>query len=360
MSHYKKTLVSVLVIPTGIGCEIGGHAGDGNAVAKLIAASSDLLITHPNVLNASDINEMTENTWYVEGSILDRFLNAEINLKPTLNNKILLVTNGPVPIDVINSVSAARVTLGANIEILELGIPLMMEGFIDGMGEAAGIVSGVNELIAQVQRYKFDALAIATAIDVEEQVKINYYKNGGVNPWGKVEAMVSRAIAEKLNLPVAHSPYEDWKTLSQRQPEYAALSTVVDPRIAPEAVSVSYLHCVLKGLQKAPRIYGSGIDIESYGGKAGHPGINMREVDCLILPINCLRPSHENVWVIGGSVIWVKENKNVLPPFEYTHPEIIVLDSYLEVAGYLNALRAGVDYKSVKRPFGKTKILGTF
>lgn len=353
MPYYKKTLVSVLIIPTGIGCEIGGHAGDGNAVAKLIAASSDLLITHPNVLNASDINEMTENTWYVEGSILDRFLNGEINLKPTLNNKILLVTNGPVPIDVINSVSAARVTLGANIEILELKVPLVMKGFINDVGLAAGNVSGVDALVSQVQEYKFDALAIATPIDVEEQVKINYYKNGGVNPWGKVESMASRSIAEKLNLPVAHSPFEDWKTLPQRQPEYAALRVVINPRIAPETVSVSYLHCILKGLQKAPKIY-------EYDGKLGYPGVNIRDVDCIILPINCLRDCHKTVSAIGGSTVWVKENKNMLIPFEYTHLEITVLDNYLEVAGYLNALRAGVDYKSVKRPFEKTKIMGTF
>ncbi|MCZ6701780.1 MAG: DUF3326 domain-containing protein, partial [Ignavibacteria bacterium] len=61
---------AVLLIPTGIGAEIGGHCGDGNAVARLIASACDNLITHPNVVNASDINEMTENTLYVEGSII--------------------------------------------------------------------------------------------------------------------------------------------------------------------------------------------------------------------------------------------------------------------------------------------------
>ena len=70
----------VLIIPTGIGAEIGGHAGDGNPVAKLFGSICDNLITHPNVVNASDINEMPENTLYVEGSILDRFLRGEIYL----------------------------------------------------------------------------------------------------------------------------------------------------------------------------------------------------------------------------------------------------------------------------------------
>ena len=74
----------VLIIPTGVGAEIGGHAGDGNPVAKLLAAVCDKLILHPNVVNASDINEMPENCLYVEGSMLDRFLREEICLKELL------------------------------------------------------------------------------------------------------------------------------------------------------------------------------------------------------------------------------------------------------------------------------------
>ena len=51
----------VFIIPTGIGCEIGGHAGDASTSAKLLASACDKLIIHPNVVNASDINEMGEN-----------------------------------------------------------------------------------------------------------------------------------------------------------------------------------------------------------------------------------------------------------------------------------------------------------
>ena len=96
---------TVMIIPTGIGAEIGGHAGDANPVAKLLGSVSDILITHPNVANASDINEMLENTLYVEGSILDRFLEGEIELQTTKSNKILLVVNSPVCSETINAVS---------------------------------------------------------------------------------------------------------------------------------------------------------------------------------------------------------------------------------------------------------------
>ena len=46
----------VLIVPTGIGCEIGGHAGDANPVARLFGPCCDNLILHPNVVNASDVN----------------------------------------------------------------------------------------------------------------------------------------------------------------------------------------------------------------------------------------------------------------------------------------------------------------
>ena len=58
---------TVFIVPTGIGAEIGGHAGDATPAARVLAAACDNLITHPNVVNASDLNEMPENTLYVEG-----------------------------------------------------------------------------------------------------------------------------------------------------------------------------------------------------------------------------------------------------------------------------------------------------
>ena len=56
----------VMIIPTGIGCEIGGHCGDGNAAARLLGACCDTLVLHPNVVNASVINEMPANSLYVD------------------------------------------------------------------------------------------------------------------------------------------------------------------------------------------------------------------------------------------------------------------------------------------------------
>ena len=46
---------ALLIVPTGIGAEIGGHAGDAMPVTQLLAETCDTLVTHPNVVNASDI-----------------------------------------------------------------------------------------------------------------------------------------------------------------------------------------------------------------------------------------------------------------------------------------------------------------
>jgi hypothetical protein len=105
----------VMIIPTGIGCEIGGHCGDGNAPARLLGACCDHLVLHPNVVNASDINEMPENTLYVEGNHLDRFLQGKLFLQKVKSNKVLVVVN-KADYQSINAVSAARTTIGLDAE----------------------------------------------------------------------------------------------------------------------------------------------------------------------------------------------------------------------------------------------------
>ena len=122
---------TVFIVPTGIGASIGGDAGDATPAFKLIASMSGIAITHPNVVNASDINEMPENTWYVEGSILDRFMNGHIKLRRPYSNRILLVTNKPVRPETVNAMGAARHTIGCDVELLELDAELRMIASMD-------------------------------------------------------------------------------------------------------------------------------------------------------------------------------------------------------------------------------------
>ncbi len=327
-------MIVILIVPTGIGAEIGGHAGDATPVARLIAGACDTLITHPNVVNASDINEMTESTLYVEGSMLNRFLSGEIRLLPVKSNKILLAVNSPVSNNIVNSVSAARMTLGADISIIELKTPLRLIATMTDKG-ASGEVKGWEELVGQVSNYDFDALAIATPIEVDLNIVLHYVQKGtGVNPWGAVEAKASKLIAKALDKPVAHAPHghlplEDY-------------NEIVEPRLAAEFVSVSYLHCILKGLHKAPRI--------SYTS-----GISVNDVDCLISPINCIGVPHRLCLDRKIPIIAVKENKTCLN--DPMPKEVIIATNYLEVVGMLLAIKQGITIQSVRRPVLQTKVI---
>ncbi len=328
---------NVLIIPTGIGAEIGGHAGDANPVAKLIASVSDTLITHPNVVNASDVNEMTENTLYVEGSLLDRFLLGNIELERVKQNKILVVVNSPIQNETINAVSSGRVTIGIDAEILVLNTPLEIIATMKN-GVASGDIYGVKELIAQVENYDFDALAITSEVKITKEVHLNYFKNGGVNPWGGAEAKASRLIVEGLNKPVAHAPLISTEVKEDK--DIFLFNEVVDPRIAPEMISFTFLHCVLKGLHKAPRI-----------GK----GLSVNDVDCLISPYGCYGTPHFACEKNNIPIIMVKENRTVQnkkPP-----RNAIIVENYLEAVGVLATMKAGVTVGSVRRPIKKTKII---
>jgi len=334
----------IIIVPTGIGAEIGGHAGDANPVVKLFASLCDKLITHPNAVNASDINEMTENTLYVEGSILDRFLRGEIFLKEVYRNNILLVVNPPIKKDLINAVGAARTTIGADINILVLDKPLKMIGGIDENGKPIGEVYGWENLVTQVNDYQFDVLAISTPIDVDRKTKLDYFRIGGIiNPWGYVEAKASKLIANALDKPVAHSPVETAER-GDEEVMYLQEDIIVDPRMAAEVISICYLHCILKGLNKAPRL--------SYKSRGS---LSNRDIDFLVTPYGCVGEPH---WACIKSkipIICVKENKTCLN--EKIPKEFIIVENYLEAAGYVSCMKAGINEKSVRRPLGNTLIL---
>lgn len=335
-------MIAVLIIPTGLGAAIGGDAGDGNPVAKLLAGCCDTLITHPNVVNASDINEMTENTLYVEGSLLDRLLRGEIELQRVRTyNKILVVANPPVTNETINAVSAARATIGVHAEILELTEPLEMIAKMDQGIRASGELRGTDQLLVDLEAVEgdFDAVAIHTPIQVHRDVALAYYRNGGINPWGGVEAMLSKFVANYLNKPVAHAPLESTSP-DDEELYFVHRERPVAPRVAAEAVSVCYLHCVLKGLHRAPRV-----------GK----GLSWQDVDVMISPYKCWGPPHEACMMNGIPIVSVREN-TICGPIQNTPPHIVV-ENYLEAAGLLMSMQAGVHPESVRAVLSDTTVL---
>jgi len=327
---------AVFIVPTGVGAEIGGHSGDATPAAKLIASVCDNLFIHPNVVNASDINEMTDNMLYIEGSMLDRFLQGDICLEKSVCNKILVVVNKPVKNETINAVSAARATLGADIEILELNSPIIMEAYLKNE-KATGNIQGVGEAIEQLRNYKFDVLVVNTPIKTNDEDVLKYLKaEGGTNIWGGVEAQLSKLMSQILNKPVIHSPIENSEVFKN-------FNDVVDPRKSAEMVSVCYLHCCLKGGHVHPKMSGS------------KNAYIVNDIDFLISPMGLWGPPHKACERMKIPIIFVLENDTI--ENKKAPEDCYFVTNYLEAAGIIAAKNAGVTINSVLRPLEKTKVI---
>ncbi|MCH9045245.1 MAG: DUF3326 domain-containing protein, partial [SAR324 cluster bacterium] len=346
-----------LIIPTGIGADIGGHAGDGTPVARLIGRLSDTLITHPNVVNASDINEMPANTLYVEGSVLSRLLMGTVGLRPVRGNRVLLVIDDnlyPTFVNAaVNAVSAARSSYGLTCpKVIKLSPPLIMRSKYTESGSAVGEIENIEYLfqVLAEDRDLYDAVAISSVIGVPKTYHQEYFDRAGemVNPWGGVEAMLTHAVSSVFNVPSAHSPMFESAEIANKDPG------IVEPRLAAEAVSVTFLQCILKGLQRSPQI----VTDET---QFNQPDVlTAEDVSCLVMPDGCLGLPTLAALEQGIPVIAVRENKNLMRN-DLTHlpwqpGQLHIVQNYWEAAGVLACLKAGIDPASVRRPLTRTEV----
>ncbi len=348
---------TVLIVPTGIGAEIGGHAGDAGPVVRLLGALSDLVITHPNVVNASDVNELPENGLYVEGSVLSRLLMGTVGLLPGRANQVLVVIDrhsDPLFVNAaVNTVNAARTTYGlACPEIVQLDPPIKMRARYADSGRAGGRVEGLERLcrLLAETRGSYDAVAISSVIDVPAKYHMEYFERGGemVNPWGGVEAMLTHAVSCLFDVASAHSPMFESQAVANMDPG------IVDPRMAAEAVSLSFFQCVLKGLHQAPRVVTRSEDLLG-------PGVlTASDVSALVIPDGCIGLPTLAALEQGIAVIAVKENTNVmrndLKMLNWKPGQFWLVENYWEAAGVLAALKARVAADSVRRPMTQVEL----
>lgn len=356
----NQTFNTVLLIPTGIGSTIGGHAGDANPVAKLLGSVSDTLITHPNVVNASDINELPDNGLYVEGSIISRLLMGKLGLQPVRANRILTIVNKHAEKQftdsVINTVNAARASYGLDCpQVIELDPPVILESLYASSGRAVGRVTQMQALIDILEKHHrdYDAVALSTQIDMPLNYHTDYYTKRGdmINPWGGVEAIFTHSISSLYDIPAAHAPLDPSK-------EIASLKLgVVDSRMAAEVISDAYFLCVLKGLQRAPKI----IKDISHGVPAGV--LTASDVSCLVIPDGCVGLPTLAALEQGIPVIAVRENKNIMHNDLSTLPwqsgQLHIVENYWEAAGVMSALKNGITPESVRRPLDGTEFSRT-
>jgi len=341
----NNRLNGIFIIPTGLSCSLGGDASYLPGV-KVISSCVNKLVVNPNAVNASDINEIPNNALYVEGSTIDRFLEGKLNLNETKTyNKILMAVNSPITAYEINTMNAGIWGLGADIEMVELKTPLTMKAIINKDGTAGGTYSGIDELVEQISSYNYDALAIQTFIECDEESEINYWNNGGVNPWGGIEAIVSRIISEKINKPVAHGPREHDYNHSNNT--YNLIENIaVKKTMAPEMISSTFMFCVFKGLHRAPKL-----------NLIKSSGLSVEDVDFLLSPQGCWGRPHKACIEHNIPVIIVKENTTCFSSKDFVYPrqvyesygkgKVIWVENYLEAAGLIMSMNSGVDYRNV-------------
>jgi hypothetical protein len=129
---------------------------------------------------------------------------------------------------------------------------------------------------------------------------------------------------------------------------------VVDPRMAAEAVSTTFMHCLLKGLHRSPQI------IRDRDVIVRDSVISAEDVSCLVIPDGCIGLPVLAALEQGIPVIAVKENrnkmKNDLSVLPWNPGQLITVENYWEAAGVMNALKAGVEPKSVRRPMKKAPV----
>ena len=348
---------TVLLVPTGIGAEIGGHSGDAGPVARLLASACDNLITHPNVVNASDINELPENGLYVEGSVITRLLMGAVSLQKVRSNRVLLVIDKHdekfFHEAAVNAVSAARAALGLDCPVVvKMEDKVHMLSLYSTSGRAVGKIEYLERLCEVLEEYQsqYDAVALSSVISVDPNFHTDYFtQDDMVNPWGGVEAMLTHAISTLYDIPSAHSPMMCSKKILDLD------VGVVDPRKSAEAVSVTYLHCILKGLLKSPRIVSDPLSF-------GHPGLlSASDISCLVIPDGCVGLPTLAALEQGIPVIAVRENKNrmqnKLEELPFATGKLFTVDNYLEAVGIMNAIKAGVTPESVRRPISHTEVV---
>lgn len=347
----------VLCVPTGIGAEIGGHAGDVTPVAQLFGQICDRVVLHPNVVNASDVNEMPANALYVEGSVLTRLLMGTVGLQPVRSNRVLVAIDQHEDVlfsnAAINAVSGARATYGlhcAGVVFLEPRI--RMRARYTSSGRAAGRVDRLESLVRALDdhRGEYDCVAVSSVIDVPKDYHQGYFDAAGemVNPWGGVEAMLTHALSCLYEVPTAHSPMFESREIADMDPG------VVDPRMAAEAVSTTFLQCILKGLGRSPRII---TDSKLFDRAEVVSAVN---VSCLVIPAGCVGLPTIAALEQGINVIAVRENRNAmrndLASLPWSPGQFHEVENYWEAAGVLAALRAGIDPLCVRRPLFPTRV----
>jgi hypothetical protein len=282
-----------------------------------------------------------------------------VGLRKVRQNRVLLVTedrrDAPNVVDnTINCAEGARATLGMDIsEVLVLEQELFLQTGVSDSGRVTGRVERLGRLLdlLREKRDSYDAVALATRITPHiDTVELHraYFGEGGPNPWGGVEAILTHLVSTVLDVPSAHAP-----TMSSE-----ALRTeswgVVEPRKAAEVISTTYLFCVLKGLNRAPQV------LLNPSGVYDPSILTAEDVSALVIPDGCVGLPTLAAVEQGIPVVAVRNNTNLmrndLRALPFRPGQLRYAQNYYEAAGILAAMKAGVAAATIARPMQPLRV----
>jgi len=323
---------TLLIIPTGVGASIGGYAGDGLPVARLMAQVSDRVITHPNVLNGAMLYWPMPKVWYVEGFALDQFCRGAWGLAPVQSNRVgVLLDQGLSPEQRIhheNVIQAAQATLGLTIgPVITTDQVVELELSAASSGTAWGRIGNPDTLLRGGAALKQQgAQAIAVVVRFPELPQSPYDHGQGVDPIAGLEALISHLLVQALGIPCAHAP-----ALGTPEPELA------HPRTSAEQIGFTFLPCVLVGLSYAPQYLSEG---------------GVREVDVAVLPATAFggrgvlalaqRPNPPIFIGVTENTTRLGVTASSLGIPSYT------VENYWAAAGIIACIQAGLDPRRVR------------
>lgn len=364
-------LPTLLVIPTGVGCVVGGYAGDGLPAARLLAAASGCLITHPNVMNGASLYWSDRRIHYVEGWALDRFAAAELALAPVAGRRVGLLLDAGIEPELrarqLQAAEACRATLGLSIgPVVTTEVPLGVGLSLGPSGSSWGTLERPDALLRAGEKLvAAGATAIAAVArfpeDPESEALVAYRAGSGVDALAGAEAVISHLLVRHLGIPCAHAP-----ALAP-----LPLDPDLDPRAAAEELGHTFLPCVLVGLSRAPDLLPLGPGDVTAGGWPGRPDrwpagrfgpgqeltraggvLEASSLGAVVAPAGALGGEAVLACAARGvPLIAVAGNACLLQVSgEALGLEVISANSYAEAAGLVLALREGLDPAMLRRP----------
>jgi hypothetical protein len=338
----------VQIVPTGIRCEFGGFAGDACPATNLLASAANFVVTHPNAVNASELNEMADNVYYVEGKALDDFLLGRLALSPVRSNKIgtFIDPTGLNLIDyVINTLNAARAVKGVDCKqytVLrdKLGVEVAWSETGCAVGTVLNPIAILEAVEFLIQQGMQAVGGVSVIAGVTKEMFAQHLAGKIPNPSGGIEAIITHLISKVFKIPTAHAPLPYYTDIKEKD--------TINPRASAEFISTPHYFSVLKGLHKAPQLVPLSAD------ETPPPHLkSLNHIGAVVMPADALggipamAAEYHNIPLIA-----VAENQTVLniTNDKMKMHNVISVDSYLEAAGVVLALREGISLESLRRP----------